>query len=115
MKIPLLFSTPKSAPPEPKILKVFQFDGDSEGTVWSNLNALSKIITSKGSYRSWKKIVKVWIMMMNEGIFVGHPSFSSPLPLASLALASLALALLALALLALNPLAFAPLKRQNAS
>ena len=25
--------------------------------------------TSKGSYRFWKKIVKVWMMMMKEGIF----------------------------------------------
>ena len=47
-------------------------------------------LTSKGSYRSWKKIVKVWMLMMKEGIFAGRPS-------------------LALNLLALNPLAFAPL------
>jgi len=33
------------APPEPKILKVFQFDGDSEGTVWSNLNALMEYVS----------------------------------------------------------------------
>ena len=30
--------------------------------------------TSKGSYRSWKKIVKVWMMMMKERFFAGHPS-----------------------------------------
>ena len=38
--------------------------------------------TSKGSYRSWKKIVKVWMMMMmKEGILAGHPSLALPLPL----------------------------------
>ena len=35
------------------------------------------VVTSKGSYRSWKKIVKVW-MMMKEGIFAGHPSLALP-------------------------------------
>ena len=67
------------------------------------------IYTSKWSYRSWKKIVKVWMMMMmKKGIFAGHLSCSSPLHLASLALA-----LLALALLALNQLIFAPLTLVN--
>ena len=56
------------------------------------------ISTSKGSYRSLKKIVKVWMMMMKEGIFAGHPS-----------LALLALASPALAPLALNALVFARL------
>ena len=36
------------------------------------------ISTSKGSYRSWKKILKVWMMMMKEGIFVGHPFLALP-------------------------------------
>ena len=36
--------------------------------------------TSKGSYRSWKKIVKVWMMMMKKGIFAGHSSIALPLP-----------------------------------
>ena len=40
--------------------------------------------TSKGSYRSWKKIVKVWMMMMmmmmKKGIFAGHPSLALPHP-----------------------------------
>ena len=61
--------------------------------------------TSKESYRSWKKIVKVWVMMMKERIFAGHPSLAFP----SLHIALLALASLALALLTLNLLAFAPL------
>ena len=60
--------------------------------------------TSKGSYRSWKKIVKVWMMMMKKRIFAGHPS---------LALPPLHLASLALALLALNLLIFAPLTLVN--
>ena len=34
--------------------------------------------TSKGSYRSWKKTVKVWIMLMKEGIFASHPSLALP-------------------------------------
>ena len=38
------------------------------------------IDTSKGSYCSWKKNVKVWMMMMKEGIFAGHPSLALPLP-----------------------------------
>ena len=63
------------------------------------------IDTSKGSYCSWKKIVKVWMMMMKEEIFAGHPSLALP----PLNLASLTLASVAFALLALNPLAFAPL------
>ena len=56
--------------------------------------------TSKGSYRSWKKIVKVWmLMMMKEGIFAGHPSLvHHHLDLALLALGSHALAPLALTL-----------------
>ena len=49
---------------------------------------------------SWKKTVKVWMMMMKEEIFAGHPSLAHP---------PLHIASLALALLALNPLAFAPL------
>ena len=57
------------------------------------------IDTSKGSYCSWKKIVKVWMMMMKEGIFAGHPS--------------LALPPLHLALLTHNLLAFAPLTLAN--
>ena len=60
--------------------------------------------TSKGSYRSWKKIVKVSMMMMimKEGIIPGHSSLTfPPLDLAWLALASLALAL--------NPLTILPL------
>ena len=45
------------------------------------------------------------MMMMKEGIFVGHSSLALfPLHLASLALASLALALLTLTLLAFAPL-----------
>ena len=70
---------------------------------------ISFINTSKGSYRSWKKIVKVWMMMMKERIFAGHPSLALP----PLHLASLALASLALVLLALNLLAFAPLTLFN--
>ena len=38
------------------------------------------IDTSKGSYCSWKKIVKVWMMMMKEGIFAGHPTLALSLP-----------------------------------
>ena len=38
------------------------------------------VVTSKGSYRSWKKIVKVWMMTMKEGIFAGHPSVALPPP-----------------------------------
>ena len=46
------------------------------------------MLTSKWSYRSWKKIVKVWMMMIKERIFAGHPSLAlPPLHLASLALA----------------------------
>ena len=59
--------------------------------------------TSKGSYRSWIKIVKVWMLMMKEEIFAGHPSLALP----PLDLALLALTSLVLALLAHNPLAFA--------
>ena len=71
-------------------------------------NELSFLLfMSKGSYRSWKKIVKVWMMMMKEGIFAGHPSVVLlSLDLASLTLASLALAL---PLLAFAP----PLKRAS--
>ena len=57
--------------------------------------------TSKGSYRSWKK---VWMMMMKERNFAGHPSLVLP---------PLHLASLALALLALNLLIFAPLTLVN--
>ena len=40
-----------------------------------------RLYTSKGSYRFWKKIVKVWMMMMmKEGIFAGYPSLALPLP-----------------------------------
>ena len=64
--------------------------------------------TSKGSYRSWKKIIKVWIMMM-EGILVGHPFLAlPPLTYAWFALASLALGLHALTLLGFAPL-YSPL------
>ena len=35
--------------------------------------------SSKGSYCSWKKIVKGWMMMMmKEGVFAGHPSLALP-------------------------------------
>ena len=64
-----------------------------------HVNHVNKLNTSKGSYHSWKKIVKVWMMMMKERIFAGHPS--------------LALPPLHLALLALNLLAFAPLTLAN--
>ena len=51
-----------------------------------------RVFTSKGSYRSWKKNVKVWMMMIKEEICVGHPSLAlPPLHLALLALASFAL------------------------
>ena len=43
-------------------------------------NKKPRLCTSKGSYRSWKKIVKVWIMMRKEGIFAGHPSLALPPP-----------------------------------
>ena len=56
--------------------------------------------TSEGSYGSWKKIVKVWMMMIKEEIFAGHPF---------LALPPLNLALLALASLAIAPLPLTPL------
>ena len=42
-------------------------------------NSIPRKHTSKGSYRSWRKIVKVWTMM-KEGIFAGHPSLALPLP-----------------------------------
>ena len=58
--------------------------------------------TSKGSYCSWKKIVKVWMMMMKEGIFAGHPSLALP-----------HLALLAHTLLAFAPLTLTPLALVN--
>ena len=43
-----------------------------------NIYTLCWNFTSKGSYRSWKKIVKV--VMMKEGIFAGLPSLAIPLP-----------------------------------
>ena len=76
----------------------------------SSIIVLDIDFTSKGSYHSWKKIVKVWMMMMmKEKIFTGHPSLALP----PLYLESLALASLALALLALNLLAFARLTHVN--
>ena len=53
----------------------------------------------KGAITLGKKIVTVWMMMMKERIFAGHPS--------------LAFLPLHLALLALNLLAFAPLTLAN--
>ena len=39
------------------------------------------LYTSKGSYRSWEKIVKVWVMMMmKEEMFASHPSLALPPP-----------------------------------
>ena len=74
--------------------------------VQSLRTSFSSTIVGKFTSKGAIAIVKVWMIMMKERIFAGHPS---------LALAPLHLASLALALLALNLLAFALLKCQNAN
>ena len=70
----------------------FRFDSHNNNSNSNNENdnnndratATMKIITttitvtSKGSYCPWKKIVKVWMMIMKEGIFAGHSSLALP-------------------------------------
>ena len=60
------------------------------------------MLAVKGAIALGKQKVKVWMMIIEEGIFAGHPFLALP----PFHFALVALASLTLALLALNPLTF---------